>query len=340
MNPLLKLMLARLQAPAGDDGSDTGGTDTSVVDRGDVVDPALTAENLTALVGANDDGNEGETEVDAGAADGGAGETDAAGDQGEQGRQAQAGIPKSRFNQVNQQRKDAEAALELANQELARYRAQEAAAKAPPATAPAAQAPAAKASAAPTEAPFDVEAQEEAYVAALMEGNTKGAVAIRRQINAHLQEEASARATQELSLRQSAQLLNTTAKSVSDAYPWLNQPEGADALELILAARDRKIASGMPAHLALLEAANTIAPKFAPANADTPSVDLPKGAQAKDTRPAAALARGAADSTAQPPALQVGIGERATATRVNVAQLTEEQFEALTPAEKKRLRGD
>ena len=33
MNPLLKMMLARYMKPAGDDGSDTGGTD--VVDRGD-----------------------------------------------------------------------------------------------------------------------------------------------------------------------------------------------------------------------------------------------------------------------------------------------------------------
>ena len=126
---------------------------------------------------------------------------------------------------------------------------------------------------------------------------------------------------------------------MSDAYPWLNQPESDDVLELILAARDRKIAAGMPPHLALADAANTIAPRFAPAG-DTPSGDLPKVAAAKDTRPAAALARGAADSTAQPPALQAGIGQRATATRVNVSQMTEEQFEALTPAEKKRLRGD
>ena len=200
-------------------------------------------------------------------------------------------------------------------------------------------APAPAATAAAQSAVFDVEAQEEAYVEALMDGDTKAAVAIRRQINAHLQHQASERVTQELTTRQAEQLLKNTAKSVSDAYPWLNQPESDDVLELILAARDRKIAAGMPPHLALADAANTIAPRFAPAG-DTPSGDLPKVAAAKDTRHAAALARGAADSTAQPPALQAGIGQRATATRVNVSQLTEEQFEALTPAEKKRLRGD
>jgi hypothetical protein len=342
MNPLLKMMMARLMAPAGDDGADTGGTDTSVVDRGDVVDPALTPENLEAVAGAEGGEEAGSTGQDpeGEGANGEAGE-------GEHGRQAPAGIPKGRFNEVNQQRKDALAALAAANEEIARLKAAQAPAAATPtpapAATPAAPAPAAKApSASPDQGGvFDVEAQEEAYVAALMEGNTKEAVAIRRAINAHLQEEASARATQELTARQSAQLLAQAAGNVSQAYPWLDKAEHADVLDLIIAARDRKIAQGMPAHLALVDAANTIAPKFAPADdGGTPSRVSETGAPAKDLRPAAAIARGAADSTAQPPALQVGIGERATATRVNVAQLTEEQFEALTPAEKKRLRGD
>ncbi len=347
MNPLLKMMLSRLMKPAGDEGADTGGTDTGTteVDRGDVVDPALTADNLAALVDANDDGS-GDADLNAGekddppaaAGDGGA---DDAG--GEQGRPAATGIPKGRFNEVNQQRKDALAQLAAANEEIARLKGAKTDAAAPgPAPAPAAKSPAA-APAAPAAAPageFDVESQEEAYVAALMEGDTKGAVAIRRQINAHLQDQASARATQELTARQSAQLLKTTAESVSAAYPWLNKPEGADTLELILAARDRKIANGMPPHLALADAANTIAPKFAPEGDEPPSRVSDSAPSAKDLRPAAALARGAADSTAQPPALQAGIGQRATAARVNVAQMTEEQFDALPEAEKSRLRGD
>lgn len=342
MNPLLKKMMARLMAPAGDDGADAGGTDTSVVDRGDVVDPALTAENLEAVAGAGgaDDANSPGEDPEGEGANGEVGE-------GEHGRQAPTGIPKGRFNEVNQQRKEALAALAAANEEIARLKAAQAPAAQTSAPAPAgtpAAAPAAKtaAAAAPEQAgEFDVEAQEEAYVAALMEGNTKGAVAIRREINAHMQREASSRATQELTARQGAQLLAQAASNVSQVYPWLDKAEHAEVLDLIIAARDRKIAQGMPAHLALVDAANTIAPKFAPADdGGTPSRVSEKDAPAKDLRPAAAIARGAADSTAQPPALQVGIGERATATRVNVAQMTEEQFEALTPAEKKRLRGD
>lgn len=336
MNPLLKMMMARLMAPAGDDGADTGGTDTAVDDRGDVVDPALTAENLEAVAGAEEGDDAGSQEGAEGAGDTGNGDAG----EGGQTRQAPAGIPKARFNQVLQQRKDAEAALELANQELARYRA-EAAAKAPSAAPVSAAAPAAT-PAAP--AAQDLEAQEEAYEQALIDGDTKKAAQIRRAMNdtmmAQAKAEAKAEAVQELTQRQAAQLLSTTAANVSAAFPYLNTEGGAEALDLILAARDRKIAAGMPPHLALLEAANTIAPKFAPADEGTPSRVSEKETRAKDLRPAAAIARGAADSTAQPPALQVGIGERATAARVNVAQLTEEQFEALTPAEKKRLRGD
>jgi hypothetical protein len=343
MNPLLKMMMTRVMAPAGEDGTDTGGTDTSVVDRGDVVDPALTADNLASLVEANDDGSgdadpNAVEQEDQATGEGQGGADDAA---GEHGRPAATGIPKGRFNEVNQQRKDALAALAAANEEIARLKGAKPDAASPtPAPAPAAKAPAPATAAAAPAGEFDVEAQEEAYVAALMEGDTKGAVAIRRQINAYLQHQASAQATQELTARQSAQLLKTTAESVSAAYPWLNTPEGADTLELILAARDRKIANGMPPHLALADAANTIAPKFAPEGEAPPSRVSANGEPAKDSRPAAALARGAADSTAQPPALQAGIGQRATAARVNVSQMTEEQFEALTPAEKKRLRGD
>lgn len=333
MNPLLKTMMARLMAPAGEDGADTGGTDTAVADRGDIVDPALTPENLEAVAGA--DGGDGGDDPPSGEP------AAAAPGEPEEHKSASGGIPKPRFDQVNQKRKDALAQLAAAQEEIARLKGEKPAAAPQPVQRTEAQAPAPVRNPPADSGIFDVEAQEEAYIAALMEGDSKGAVAIRKEINAHLQEEASARATQELTTRQAAQLLKSTADSVAAAYPWLNKPEASETLELILAARDRKISAGMPPHLALAEAANTIAPKFAPADdGGTPSSVSGTGASAKDLRPAAAIARGAADSTAQPPALQVGIGERATATRVNVAQLTEEQFEALTPAEKKRLRGD
>jgi hypothetical protein len=67
---------------------------------------------------------------------------------------------------------------------------------------------------------------------------------------------------------------------------------------------------------------------------------LPVNTELKDTRTANAIARGAADSNSQPPSAQAGIGNRATTAKVDVATITDEQFESMTEAEKKRLRGD
>lgn len=310
--------------PIEDGGADSGG---------EVIDMAGGADGAEDGAGQEDRGDDFTPTADTeDGEDGGKTPPAAAGAEhdggdGHDNRGTSKGIPRGRFNEVNQQRKDALTQIAALQEEITRLKAPRETA---PSAAPAAATPAAA---------FDVDAQEEAYVNALLDGDTKAAVAIRQQINAQLRQQAAESVAQEMTARQAEQLLKTTANSVSNAYPWLNDPENDDVLELILAARDRKIAAGMPAHLALADAANTIAPRFAPAG-DTISGDLPKGAAAKDTRPAAALARGAADSTAQPPALQAGIGQRATATRVNVSQMTEEQFEALTPAEKKRLRGD
>lgn len=339
MSMLLKKLMTRLQAPADDVGADTGGTGTATEDRGDDFTP--TADDVAA---AGDEAGAagGDSDPD-GATAGAEGEGEAAAtDAGDQaGKHSSGTIPKARFDQVNQKRKDAEAALAESNKELERYRAQEAAtAKAPATPAPAAATPAQAPAAA---AAPDMEAQEEAYEQALIDGDTKKAAQIRREMNesmrAQVKAEAKAEAVQELTERQTAQLLNTTAQNVSAAYPWLDKPEGATALKLIVSMRNTLVNDGMPIHLALLEAANTIAPKFAP-DEETPSRDSATGQPAKDLRPAAALARGAADSTAQPPALQAGIGQRATAGRVNVGQMSEEQFDALPLAEKKRLRGD
>lgn len=63
MNPLLRKMLARLQTPAGDEGSDTGGTSVPGAAEGSI-------EELAGFVGGSDDdqdGGEGGDELDPGA---------------------------------------------------------------------------------------------------------------------------------------------------------------------------------------------------------------------------------------------------------------------------------
>lgn len=57
MNPLLRKLMARLQAPAGDDGADTGGTGTPGAAEGSI-------EELAGFVGSADEGDDPGADVD------------------------------------------------------------------------------------------------------------------------------------------------------------------------------------------------------------------------------------------------------------------------------------
>jgi len=324
----MRKLMARYMSPAGDDGADNGGTGAAPDDRGDVVDPA------TATDADGDDAAGGPDDDAAAAAGTGDGAAPADPDDGQQEDARHGGIPKARFDQVNNQRKQLAAENERLQRELEAART----AKAPPAPAPApAAAPAA--TPAPAADKFDPDAQEEAYIQALLEGDSSKAGKIRREINAHLVAQASEQAEAKVSSREAAKLLEAEVATTMEAHPWLDTPAGADALELIVAARNASVARGVPAHKALRDAVAKIAPRFKP-EADTPAGELPGDGAPADTRTANALKRGATDSVAQPPVVAAGVGNRATAGRVNVAQLDEDQFANLSDAEKRRLRGD
>lgn len=332
MNMLLKKLLSRYMAPAGEDGTDTGGTDTGVEDRGDDFTP--TGEDDT-VEGTGDGQAAGAGEADAGDDAGGAGQAAADGaDEPEDERvQRSQGIPKGRFNEVNERRKELESENERLKRELAEARAAQPAAPAAAHVATAAQ---------PEVAVFDVAAKEQEYADALIDGDTGKAAKIRGEINSHLIEQATQQAEGNIARRGAQQMLQAEVEVTLKTYPWLDTPDGAEALDLIMAARDRAISQGMAPHQALRSAVARIAPRFKPVeDDDTPSGGLPGGAKAEDTRSSEAVRRGAADAVAQPPAMQVGVGNRATpASRVDVTAMDDEQFAALSPAEKSRLRGD
>ncbi len=281
-----------------------------LTDRGDELHPELAKDSLSAVVANADDLEE----VD---------------DAKPDATKPSARIPKARFDEVNDQRKTALREAEEARQhaadlerELQALRQPSAATKAPTQAAP----------------EFDVDAKEAEYTEALMEGETAKATAIRREINAQLRQQAvqEARESIERNMSQRQQESALQAESVAsvEAYPYLGTEEGAEALELILASRDARIAKGVHPATALRQAVAAIAPRFAPPSGiahETPKTDA---------RTSNAMARGAADSNLQPPAVQAGIGSRATAGRVNVETLNDEQFDNLSQEEKKRLRGD
>lgn len=307
-----------LRKPADDDGSDLGGEviDATNPDAGDAP-------------GADEDrGDNFAPTTDEAPAPAPAATVDDEPDEATGGKPA-AGIPKARFNEVNEARKEAEARAEALQRELDALKMQ-------PATAPA---PSAAAPAAPAAPEFDVDAAEQKYIELLMEGETAEATKLRSQINRHVAAEA---AQQAIAIQREAAAkvdLQTVAdKAVSD-WPYLETPDGADALDLIKASRDSYIARGMAPAKALQLAVDKIAPKFAP----DPELTPPKVDGVKtpvDTRTANAIARGTKAAEAQPPVVQAGIGNRATAGTVDVANLTDEQFDALSEQEKAKARGD
>ena len=316
MNIQLMRLLARYHSPA-QDGSDLGGQDdatdahedrgdTVAEDRGDGLATDLSLETLQGLL-AND-------------------ETATSGE--EDGARVPSSVPISRFQEVNDRRKTAEQALADAQAELARYRATDA-------NGTGAGAAQASAQAAPPEPGFDLDAQEEAYANALLDGDTKGAAAIRREINQHLEQAAVQRYHSETNQQRASQEYNVLVDQVMDAHPWLDQPEGSQAMDLIVELVDARVRKGASPAQALSEAVSAIVPRFAPVGSQQTQTST-----ATDPRIAASLARGARASSDQPAAMLGGIGNRSTGGMPDVEQLDDEQFSRLSETEKRKMRGD
>lgn len=348
MPKTLKMLMHRLMNQAGE-GTDLPG-DTGVLDddehqpgtpedRGDFLpSDDLDPDALNAVAA-------GAVEDDTAAKEAAAADTGAAAKASADESAHSDSVPHARFNEVNLRRKAAE-------QEAERLRAENEALKAGKAAATKAdekeQDKSGKAAAAPE---IDVDAKEQAYLDAIMDGNTDAAKQLRREINQHLMTQASSEALKsaraEIKERQQAEelanagkLLATTANAVVSDYPFLDDPAHSEVLDMIEARRDALIAKGTPVHEALRQAADFIAPRFAP-EGFTPAKSSEKPAPKTDLRQAAAVARGAQASIAQPPVPAAGMGNRATGSDAkSVANMSDEDFDRLTAAEKKALRGD
>lgn len=247
---------------------------------------------------------------------------------GKTSRHSDQRIPKARFDEVNEARKEAERRAQVAEEELTRVRAAAQPAPPPP----------------PAEPAFDLAAKEREAIDALLDGDTEKATSIRMEINAHIAKTAEEAAEQRITRKSvEAELAKASAQAVAD-YPYLDTPAGAEALQLIIWKRFALQEQGHAPAEALRLAVAAIAPKFKPDDAaggdNTPGRGSPSTDKPSDTRTAKALERGLRDSQAQAPAMTAGIGNRQTAGKVNVETMTDEQFNELPIAEKRRLRGD
>ncbi|OWG18823.1 hypothetical protein KDK82_2303 [Delftia sp. K82] len=341
MNPLLKKILFRYMAPAGEDGTDTTGTNTAVADpdddylalpeeerrklRGDLDGDDVSQESLQSLIASEggEGGGGGQPPAGGDAAHGA--EDDGTGGQGTRG----GGIPRARFNEVNDERK---AALERAaalEAELAQLRGSQPVQTAAPAAAPA---PAAE------RRQLDVAQAEEQYAQLMLDGDTKEAAKLRMQINAAIEDSAFERYRQANAASAAQARATETVESLIQAYPWLEEPEGAEAMDLIEASVAFKTGRGIPLHQAVTEAVQTIAPRFAPAGHPPGGIQGQGGSV--DIRPGRAARRGAQHSMLQPPSVQAGLGNRSTAAAIDPTKITDDEYMELPEAERKRLRGD
>lgn len=287
--------------PAEDGGADGGGTsaeDEALVDLG------------------NDDlPNTGTSEAPAAAP--AAPASDASSGEGTGSTQ---NVPYARFREVNENKRLLEEQLAAMQHELQAYKAGQ-----QPAAAP-------SPAAAPAPAAFDMDAAEEQYAQALLDGDAKAASAIRREINQHIETSVMKRVAESSQQEQVFAKSGVVVANAMEAYPWLDQEEGAVALELIEATVRTKVADGVPHHIALANAIATIAPRFAPD--DTPSRVLPNGGAPADTRMERANKRGAADSLLQPAAVQAGMGNRAVAPKIDGStKLSDDQIDGLPKAD-------
>lgn len=254
-------------------------------------------------------------EAPAAASDAGSGE----------GAGATQNVPYARFREVNESKRQLEEQLAAMQEEVQALKAglQPARAAAP------------VSDTAPTT--FDVDAAEEQYAQALLDGDTKAATAIRREINQHIENSALQRFEQTSRQQESATKAQDVVSRALQEYPWLDQEEGAAALEMIEAMVLAKTSAGTPRHLALANAIATVAPRFAP---DSPPVGLGNRNPPVDTRLERADKRGAADSMLQPAAVQAGMGNRATAPKIDGStKLTDDQISNLSQAEMDKALG-
>lgn len=327
MNPLLKMLLSRYMAPAGDDGTDTGGT--AVADPDDDQYLSLPLEERQRLRGDSEQPPASSPPAQP-AADKPAEQEEAPepGAEGEDSRKGGHGIPRARFNEINEERKQLIAQRDRLQAELAAARG---GAGQAPAAAPTAPAPAAPA--------FDVAAKEREYAQLMLEGDLDGATALRMEINQQIEEAAFARFHAAATTQQVQGKAQAAAESALAQFPWLNDPEGEEALEMIEAAVKLKVSRGMSTDQALSEAVASVAPRYAPAGS-APDQGLAPAAPAVDTRIERADRRGAAASTQQPASVQAGMGNRATAPQISGEDLSDDEYMNLPEKERKRLRGD
>ena len=221
-------------------------------------------------------------------------------------------IPRARFDEVN-------AKLHAAREEAEQLRA----------------ALEAKASPEPASA-VDVDALEDQYFEAILEGDKDKAKGLRSKINAEIYNKAEAASTAAVSASLSQREAKTSfekavAQTVTD-FPFLdsNSHESSpEAIAEVVEWRDFYIAKGDSPASALQKAAQKVAPLYATASPDTQP-------PATDKRKQAAVANAAKANAAQPPRVDAGVGNRSIPAGDSIVG-NQDKWEKASEAERMRF---
>lgn len=223
-------------------------------------------------------------------------------------------IPRARFDEVN-------AKLHAAREEAEQLRAALAARE---------SAPQAK------EDPIDVDALEDAYFEAILEGDKDKAKTIRAQINAEIYQKAEAVSAETVAKRiTEREVQSSFAQAVShtvEAYPFLdsNSPDAnAEAIADVVEWRDFYISKGEAPAIALQRAANKVAPLYS-------KQSEPVAEPVVDKRKQQALVNGAKAAAAQPPRVDAGVGNRSIPAGDSIVG-NQDKWEKASEAERMRF---
>lgn len=288
------------------------GDEAAAKDRGDTLETGEAGDETAAAAAAGDD---------AGAADGGEDDEDAV-----------IRIPKARFDQVNTRRQMAEARAAQLEEELQRARSaarQDDAAATPP----------------PEQ--IDLKALRKERMEALMEGDADRAGEIDEQIEGELERRATERAMQAMSQREQEREFKAAVTAATETFPFLDSQSpkaNAEAIGEVVEWRDFYINKGMSPADALTKAVGKVGPQYATDDAAAPPASKSKGEQSQADQLAArrrAIIERNAKLNQPPSTSKLGTGERAESAKAgDVGKMTDDEFEKLPAAEKRRLRGD
>lgn len=224
-------------------------------------------------------------------------------------------IPKSRFDEVNNERKELKARIEQLEALVSAKSSQ-----------PEPE---------PEVAPFDLDAAEEEYATAVVEGDTDRAKQIRKEIRkaeeAALLDRVKRETERDMAVKTVAERKAAIISQAFQDYPVLDHNAAEYDANMVAKINRMSLAyqaEGKAEDQAIALAIADIMPAKR-SEPESPRTDND------------AKRRNAKAAESQPPSLGgVGTGDRARAASLNVNNMTEDEFAALPEREKKRLRGD